>query len=500
MRSERFATSNEIRNVLSPIGCEGGGLVLHTYNGENFVYTKEGHQLILGVSGAGKSRRGTLPQARALIEAGENMICIDPKGELYKQTACYAKDTHKVSVVNFRNPTFSECWNPLAFPRTLFSSGENGLAQQMVQEIVFNLSSDNGRNTDRFWIDSERNLLSGIINLLIEYAPKGQCNFSQIIHTVSQDFSSLQQTDQTVSGGYLLDIVEALPTDSPAKQLLASYTNLTAKTTRSCIMSEVTNTISKFCTTEDVIAMTSGDDIDIANMDVDEPFALYIILPDDSAIFNVLSGLLVSQISHRLIKLADNKYDGKLPIRTNFIIEETGNIGHSIAGLPFLMTASRSRNIRMTLILQALSQLESIYGRSRAETILSCADVWVCFRTSDWGTLAELSRKCGERKIQAGDIRFVQALLSEPQLMAMGVGQALIFVSGRTKYIEQLPDYTAMFPCDDLHEIPIQKIGINKANNPINLTEMKNIISSRKKARTANSFYKSKFLGVSSDE
>ena len=136
MRSEQFSSNSEIKNVLSPLGNKGGGLVLHAENQKNYVYNKEGHALILGTSGSGKSRRCTLPQTRALIEAGENIVCIDPKGELFKQTSCFAKNTHKISVVNFCNPAFSQCWNPLAFPRTLSHSNEKGLAQQMVLDIL----------------------------------------------------------------------------------------------------------------------------------------------------------------------------------------------------------------------------------------------------------------------------------------------------------------------------------------------------------------------------
>ena len=494
MRSERFSTSEEIKGVLASLRRGEGGPVLHRDNGENFVYAQEGHQLILGVSGAGKSRRGTMPQLRSLIEAGESAVCIDPKGELFKGTACFCEKTHHVRTINFRNPAQSQSWNPLAFPQALYARGERGAAQQMVQEIVFNLTGDNSPNTDRFWVDSERNLLSAILNILMVYASKEQCNFAEMLNIITQDWASARQDDQTVSGGYLSDIMETLPPDSPAKQLLSGYVNLTAKTTKSCIMTEVSNNISRFCTTEDVVAMTSGDDLDLADMDADEPFVLYIILPDDSVVFNVLSGLLVSQVTQRLIKLADLKYNGKLPIRVNFILEELGNIGHSISGLPFLMTASRSRNIRMTLVLQALSQLESIYGRSRGDTILSCADVWVCYRTMDLGTLAVLSRKCGEKTIRAGDIRLVQPLLTESQLMAMETGQALVFISGRIKYIEHFPDYTEMFPCGGWHEVQIPNAVKNAAHKPISMIELKNSIAASKKASSATSFYRKKLF------
>ncbi|GHV12241.1 conjugal transfer protein TraG [Clostridia bacterium] len=498
MKSERFNTASEIERVLCT--CDekkGGGIVMHTQNGTNYVYTKEGHQLFLGVSGSGKSSCGTIPQTRNLIEARENIVCIDPKGEIFNKNACYAKDSHCITVINFRDPSHSSRWNPLTFVWELFHQGQIGLAQQMVQEIVFNLTAENGSHTDRFWIDSERNLISGIINLLAQYAKKEQCNFTEILNILTQDWNSLNQSSEVVDSGYLSKVVETLPAMSPIRQLLASYTNLTAKTTRSCVLSEVTNTISKFCMTEDIVEMTSGDDLSIANIDVAKPFFISIIIPDESEIYNVLSGLLISQLSHRLIKLADHKYGGKLPIRVNFILEELGNIGHAVSDLPFLMSASRSRNIRMTLVLQALSQLRTIYGESKSETILSNADIWISFRTSDWNTLNELARKCGEKTVHSGEIRFIQPLISEAQLMSMETGQALFFISGRIKYIEQLPFYSEMYDCSELYELPIPAVIKSGNYRPINLSELKNRIATGNKPNASGSYYKNKlFKGV----
>ena len=497
MKGERFSTSKEIKKVLKPLSKGHGGLVLHMENGEHFVESGELHQLILGSTGVGKSRRCIIPQVRALIEAHLNVIIVDAKGEIHKNTACYAVENgYDIRVVDFRHFR-GQCYNPLAFPKALFDAGDKGLAQEQVQEIVTNLVKEADRNVDPFWINAERSLLGGSINLLLETADKKDCTFANIRSILNQDLVSWKNDDnQNVKEGLLADIVNILPVDSIAKSLLMGYTSLTAETTRTCVLSEVLGTLAKFCTTQEAIAMTSEDGLEIHKLDTPsgKPFILYAVLPDDSSIYNTLAGLLMSQLTHRLVRLADSKYGGRLPVPVNMILEELGNIGTAISGLPFLLTASRSRGIRMTLVLQALSQLNNLYGHSNAATIISCTDIWVCFRTSDFYTLENLSRRVGMKQIKAGDIRFSQPLVSENQLMALGTGQAVILISGRTKYVEQFPDYEAMFDCAGLKHMPIPKAAQNKAYSQVKLTDLISIIAESKKPPTA-SLYKSKFAG-----
>ena len=122
MKSERFSTSEKIKDVLAPVGKGVGGSVLHCDNGEIWVYPGEKHDAIIGGSGTGKTLCGSLPKTRALIEAGENIVAVDPKAEMFNQTASYANKTHKVYIVNFCDPSHSHRWNPLRLVRELHDS------------------------------------------------------------------------------------------------------------------------------------------------------------------------------------------------------------------------------------------------------------------------------------------------------------------------------------------------------------------------------------------
>jgi type IV secretion system protein VirD4 len=62
-----------------------------------------------------------LPLVKILGYAEESLIICDPKAEIYNRTACSLKDAgYKIQVVNFRNPSVGECWNPLEISYRLF--------------------------------------------------------------------------------------------------------------------------------------------------------------------------------------------------------------------------------------------------------------------------------------------------------------------------------------------------------------------------------------------
>jgi hypothetical protein len=488
MRGERFSTTEEIQAALSPVCAgEGGGSVLHVDDGVKYCFTEPTHSLLIGGTGCGKTRTGagTISQVLSLLEASEVVISIDPKSEIFKATSGFAKkEGYRIFTVDFRHFKGSR-WNPLALPKVLWENGEKGKAQQMIQELVFGLTA-NEESHDRFWINMKRSTVNGLLNLLVETVPLEQCHLATALSMLEEDWESLEKdsdysSHSTVRGGLLSKVVDTLPHTSSAKKLLANYVNLSALTTKNSVKTDTTACLAKFCTTDEAINMISGDDINISELDVDSKFIFYVIISDDSDIYNYLSGILMSQLAQHIVRLADTKYDGRLPERVNILCEEAGNV--RISNLPFLLTAGRSRNIRMTLVLQALSQLD--YYGSNATSILSCCDVWICFRTNDYQTLETISKRLGSKRIKAGDISFMQPLLNEVQIGAMDTGQALILIKGRIKYVEQFADFTELFDCKDLKPVKLSKIKQNENNRPIKLANLRNHIATASKTSTS---------------
>ena len=100
-----------------------------------------------------------------------------------------------------------------------------------------------------------------------------------------------------------------------------------------------------FARSEGLIEMLSGDDLHINSLRGDRKTAIYIIIPDETPIFDKLCGVLCSQLMSHYIRVAEDTHGGRLPVRHNFVIEELGNVGSALRNLPHMLSAGRSRTV-----------------------------------------------------------------------------------------------------------------------------------------------------------
>lgn len=456
-RSERWATSREKKRVLTE---KGSGPVLYCEGEKYFTYTLEGHPIFWGESGTGKTRRGIIPLVLANIKHNEGMIIADPKGEIYANTIEFVSDNYDVYKFDFRRLYQSDnitCWNPLTAPYELWKSGtaENVFrAEQMVNHLA-HVMYPVEPNLDPFWMTEARNIFKAAVFALFSYAKPEEVNLSSVYYLFSKG------EERFCGSTFLKEFFEMEEKNENVAMQLRSYVT-TANDTRSGIRSSFLSRLSMATDSESVRKFLSNDDIHINKLSGDKPVAIYVILPDETPIYEDLAGLLISQLMDHYIYIAENKWGGKLPIRMNFCLDELGNIGKAISNLDHMLSAGRSRNIRVALVLQSISQLDDVYGKSKATTIHDNASVKILFRVSHWDTLSKFSKLCGEREtIIDGKVK-QEPLIKPSQLAAMDVGQALVMISGKTKFITWLPDFTDIF---DEHEV-VRTRGLMRKSSP----------------------------------
>ncbi len=442
MRSERWSTHSEIMNVLK---ADVAGPVLLYENGHAYAYNHEGHCVYLGVSGCGKSRRGTYPLTMSIIRNHESACIIDPKGELWAYTKDMIPSDYNVHVINFRNlfDANAEGWNPLRAPYELWHSGTGKgkyIAEQMIEELAYILYPE-AVHSDPFWSQQAREVFLGATYVLFELAKPGEVSLASVHNLISKGEERYGATS------YLRELIRMLEeSDLDNKEnitmQLHSYVT-TAEDTKGGIRSVFMNGLALATRSESIRRFLSHDELNINSLRGDKPTLIYIIVPDESPNFDELAGVLVSQVMNHYIRIAEQDYQGKLPIRLHCVIEEAGNVARALPNLDHYMTAARSRNIKVEFVLQSLSQLE-VYGKAKAQTILANADTIIAYRTINRETLEELSFRCGDREVLCDDRSSREPLCTPCQLSQFETGQALIIISGRTKFITWLPDFTEM--------------------------------------------------------
>jgi len=125
---------------------------------------------------------------------------------------------------------------------------------------------------------------------------------------------------------------------------------------------------------------------------------MYVIMDDSDSTYGFLVATLTYLGFNRIKSYADRKAGGKLPIPVQFYLDEFANIG-KIADFQQLITTLRSRNIAVTIILQSLSQLDSVYGKEEAGIIKGACDSWVYLGGSDMDTNEEISKTLGNQTV-----------------------------------------------------------------------------------------------------
>ena len=95
------------------ITCRRGGPPILTWRRRIWVDGEDTHSLVVGTTRSGKTFSIVNILIQSLRMAGESMIIMDVKGELYKTHGqSLINDGYDVKVVDFINPKKSERWNP----------------------------------------------------------------------------------------------------------------------------------------------------------------------------------------------------------------------------------------------------------------------------------------------------------------------------------------------------------------------------------------------------
>lgn len=443
MKSERWSTHNEIRKVLTPDHIKDqGGPILEYRNGRHWKYTGEGHSIIVGSTGSGKSRRCSIPMVMSMLMAKESLVCADPKGELYSNAAPLLTEDYKVVVLDFRHILDSAACNILAPIVHLYKTGreeDKQAAMEMLDHVASALYPLTGK--DPFWETSAHSVFCGAVCALMDHADPEAVTIKNVFQLVSKGDERFGPPNNS----YLKELLNLMPNDSTAAMELHSYAH-TAEDTRGGIRSTFLQGLTPYIRSDGVISMMSGDDLKIHELDGETPTAVFIILPDESPTYDGICGIIVNELLTHYVRMAHDRYNGRLPRRLNLVLEEFGNIGHAIPNLPHLMAAGRSRNVRCHIILQTFAQLVDIYGPAKATSVRENAGVMIAYRSTHWESLSELSRLCGEREVERNGHFIKEPLITPADLSAMQVGQALVMITGGLKWVTWLADFSELFP------------------------------------------------------
>lgn len=451
--SSRFQTEKDLEknfriieySKLKETMVTGSIIKAEEKNGKmNVVFAKPAHTLVIGTTGSGKTTTYVNPTIQILSETKTkpSMFISDPKGELYADHAKRLEEQgYEVKVLDLRNPYNSIRWNPLQrayecyqrmihlkdevvedeeHGRYLFDGNEYEtqeevdsaiqVKKQQLYDIVYEDLHDittaicpiENKN-EPMWESGAKNFILAIALAMLEDSEnpglgltKDKFNFYSITKVATN-------TDNDCE-----DLIAYFQNRSPlSKAVSLSKQVLDASDkTRGSYLSTTFDKLSMFSDLS-LCALTSENEIEFGSMG-ERPIALFLQIPDEKETRHTLASLVILQAYKELVAKANSYPSLSLPKPVYFILDEFGNLP-KVHKLEQMITVGRSRNIWMNLVVQSYSQLSKVYEEKSADIIKSNCNIQIFIGTTDYKTIEEFSKRCGNFSMVQRSVGFNSA-------------------------------------------------------------------------------------------
>lgn len=407
-------------------------------NNGNKMWVDDGemHNLVVGSTGAGKTSLVVFPQVHSLAKKGESIILTDPKGELYEQTAEMLKERgYNIIVLNFRSPQNGNAWNPMALPYKLYKEGNTDKAIELLDDLALNILYQEKSSGDPFWEKTAADYFTGLALGLFEDAKEEQVNLNSI--------NLMSNVGEERFGGPNNNFIkEYFNSKDPSKPayINASGTVFTAEETKQGILATFKQKIKLFSSRENLSEMLSYSDFDMKDIGRKKT-AVFLIVQDEKKTLHPLATIFIKQCYETLIDVAQES-GGKLPFRTNFILDEFANMP-PLKDVTTKVTAARSRLIRFTFIIQNYAQLAQVYGKENGDTIRGNCNILYLI-SNELAALEEISKMCGEVKSKEKEKTSSTPLVTVSDLQRLSYGEAIWLRLRMMPYKTKLTDHYKM--------------------------------------------------------
>ena len=455
---------------------DAAGIPLINNGKEMYVDNGEYHNLVIGSTGSGKTQTIVKPMVNLLAKKGESMIITDPKGEIYKYSANYLKKKgYKIIVLNFREPLRGNSWNPLTLPFKYYRSGNQDKAIELLDDVALNILYDpSNKSESDFWEKSSADYFSGLALGLFKDAKEEEVNLNSI-----NAMSTVGEERYAMGSNYIKEYF-TMKGETSNEYIFASSVINAPTDTKGGQLATFRQKIRKFSTGEALSEMLSYSDFDMRTIG-DGKTAIFMIIHDEKKTYHSLMTIFIKQCYETLIDAAQEN-GGKLPVRTNFILDEFANMP-PLKDVDAMVSAARSRDIRFTFIIQNFAQLNDVYGDNVAEIIKgNCGNI-VYLISTEMKALEEISKMCGEVKVTDDkDKNATRPLISITDLQKMKLFEAIIIRLRMSPFRTKLePDFKMDWGIERIEE-PYP----NRSQRKVEIFDLKKFVTEEKSKRMAN--------------
>ena len=335
--------------------------------------------LVFGPSGSGKTRHYVKPN---ILTSNESMIISDTKGSLYDETKdVLISKGFKVYNIDFTNLKKGMGYNPLAYIH--YDAEDDKYSEKDILSLS-NLLVAKSHKDDPFWDDASKQYLKCLISYVLEALPKKEHTLDNVLYYLpkitTDDFS------------VLLEELEVLNPNSTTILLYnAISNNKNVSKTDACVKATLSTHLDTLCLDDAKDLYRKTDQIDFSALG-EEKTAVFLTVSDTDRSMDKLANAFMTQALQTLCKKADNSPGHRLPVPVRFYLDDFATNLY-IPNFDKTVSVIRSREISVSVILQSITQLESLYGIPAAKTIINNCDRQLYLGGQDIDTATYISKR-----------------------------------------------------------------------------------------------------------
>lgn len=327
---------------------------------DSFITKLNNNDLIIGPSGAGKTTGYVIPN---LLNTYGSMLVADTKGNLYKRYSGYLKEKgYKIRLIDLSDLKYSCSYNPLDY---IEYNAPDDYSEQDVISLASIICPVTPGTKDPFWEQSAQSVITSLIAYVLEALPREEHNMVNVV--------KLYRHLSTDVGKNLFRALEMENPYSFALKLYKYYeATMDVERTWACITQFVANAFWLFDFRESQRVFGKKSDFDFRELG-ESNCVFFLNLSDTDRSMDVIVNVFYTQAFQTLIRNADSNPDSRLKVPVRIVLDDFATNTY-IPNFDKIISVIRSRDISVSVILQSITQLRSIYGESQSVTITNNCD------------------------------------------------------------------------------------------------------------------------------
>lgn len=407
---------------------------------------------VIAKIGAGKTSRYIIPNVLNRASYKCSMVINDPKGEVHQATAGYlARKGYEIIVLKPEDPNSPHGFNPLAECR-------DEVEMEQIAEILLKCGSPNALGKDEFWVNGAIRFVSLFIKCLANAGRddpnvNNLANLYYLFQNFGQDGSAL---DEWIAK-YSIN-----PDDVNDPTLWQEWKGVLVGN-KEGVQSFVLNAITalKALSNRNIAQLTARQDFSFESIRKKRVAIFFITPPQHAEYYGFLTSVFFRSVFNACMREMPNK--SRLPVYC--FMDEFAHLT-----LPsFTSTANtiRGYKVSLSIVLQAISQLDARYGKEYAKSIQGGFATYLTYASADPETARFFETIIGRKRItQMPDYTTSnhneqyreENLINSAEVRMINEEQTLIVSTNRNPVLTQAVPYFKQWKLRKQTSYPIPQI------------------------------------------